>query len=68
MSDTERCFRKYKVSAKAFGESDWKTEEEISPASKERETASSPLAELVQLFGIAKGADGSHYRDRKDRY
>jgi len=70
MSDTATLSTKFQISIpKAVRtEQDWKAGQEFVFIPKGKGVLLMPVPSLEDLKGMAKGANPSNYRDRKDRY
>jgi len=70
MTATATLSSKFQISIpKAVREEQhWQAGQEFAFIPKGKGVLVVPVPELEQLAGIAKGADKSGYRDRKDRY
>lgn len=70
MTDTATLSSKFQISIpKAVREElGWKAGQSFVFVPKGKGVTLVPVPELKDLFGIAKGADPSNYRDRNDRY
>lgn len=70
MSDTATLSTKFQISIpKAVRtEQHWKAGQEFVFIPKGKGVLLMPVPSLEDLKGMAKGADPSNYRDRKDRY
>lgn len=68
--DTARLSSKYQISIPEAvrAEKGWKPGQEFAFIPKGTGVLLVPVPEIKELFGIAKGARKSGYRDRNDRY
>jgi len=70
MSNTTTLSSKFQISVPkdVREELGWKAGQKFAFVPKGKSVVLVPVPELKDLFGMAKGADPSGYRDRDDRY